>query len=299
VPGHQRVTALRGDPLELADLGHALLRRGPDPAADGDLPVDVLGQVGRVEGEHEAPAAGGRVDPDHEALVTRRVPGGQHGGHAGRDLRVALGGPPVDPRIVEVHPVDAVLLRPGRAGQPVVEFGPLDVHWHPAGEVLQAAGVVVVQVADGDRVDAVQVHARRGQRLGQWLSRAGQHRLDQRVPVEPGAQRRVGDQRGVVAGVQQQPAAVAQEQHAGYRLAEHLLVRCPLHGHGPGQVCPAQGEQHDAADSGPHGFSLPGTLAELWPPARRRRAAGSRPGRDMDQPPQRHRCRGRSGQAVS
>jgi hypothetical protein len=58
VPGYQPVAALRGDPLELADLGHALLRRGPDPPADGDLPLDVLGQVGRVEGENEPPAAG-------------------------------------------------------------------------------------------------------------------------------------------------------------------------------------------------------------------------------------------------
>src|SRR3984893_19350443 len=51
VAGDQAVAALGGDALELADLLLADLRAGPDPAAHRDLTLDVLGQVGGVEGE--------------------------------------------------------------------------------------------------------------------------------------------------------------------------------------------------------------------------------------------------------
>jgi hypothetical protein len=250
VPGHQPVALVRGDPLQLADLPGAVRRGRPDPAAHRHLPVDVLGQVGRVEGEHEA--AAGR-HPDHETLVPRGVPGGAYRRHPGRDLGVAVGLPPVDPRVVEIHPEDAVLLGPGRAGQPVRQFGPLDVHRHPSGDVLQPTGVVVVQVADGDRADVSQVQPGRAQRGQQRLPRAGQHRLFHRAGVEPGPQRRVRDQRGIEPGIQQQPAAVAVQQHRGHRLAEHLPGR-PVHRYRLRHVHPAQGERHDPANPQTHHF---------------------------------------------
>src|ERR1700760_2307779 len=92
VPGDQLVAALRGEPLELPDLGRALLQGYADEAA-GYLVLAATGRVGGVEGEHE-PAAAREVDD--EALVAGRVPGGQHGGDAGRQLGVAGGEAPVD-----------------------------------------------------------------------------------------------------------------------------------------------------------------------------------------------------------
>ncbi|HUY45082.1 MAG TPA: ATP-binding protein [Streptosporangiaceae bacterium] len=71
VAGNEPVAEFGGDALELADLRNAHLGGCIDPAADRDLAVDVLGQVGRIEGEHESPAASGRVHPHHETLVTR------------------------------------------------------------------------------------------------------------------------------------------------------------------------------------------------------------------------------------
>src|ERR1035437_194308 len=129
--GDEAVAALGGDPLELADLLLAHLGPGPDPAAHRHLALDVLGQVGRVEGEHETSAADRAVQADHETLMARRVPGREDRGDPRRDLRVTLGRAPVDPRVVEIHPEDAVVLRAGRAGEPIVQFGPLDVHRHP------------------------------------------------------------------------------------------------------------------------------------------------------------------------
>jgi hypothetical protein len=76
------------------------------------------------------------------------VPGGQHRAHPRRDLRVAVQDAPVERRVIEVHPEDAVAFRTGRAGHPVVQLGPLDVHRHPPGEVLQPACMVIVEVAD-------------------------------------------------------------------------------------------------------------------------------------------------------
>jgi hypothetical protein len=112
VPGYQPVAQVRGDPLELADLLDAVRRGRPDPAAHRDLPVDVLGQVGRVEREHE-PAASRHLD--HETLVPRGVPGGAYRRHPGRDPGIAVGLPPVDPRVVEIHPEDAIFFWAGRA----------------------------------------------------------------------------------------------------------------------------------------------------------------------------------------
>jgi hypothetical protein len=249
VPGHQPVAPVRGHPLELADLLDAVRRGRPDQAAHRHLAVDVLGQVGRVEGEDEAATA---RQPDHETLVPRGVPGGAHRRHPGRDLGVAVGLPPVDPRVVEVHPEDTVLLRSRRAGQAILQFGPLDVHRHPAGEVLQAAGVVVMQVADGHRANVGQVQPGRAERVQQRLPR-GQHRLLHRAGVEPGPQRRIPDQRGVEPGVQQQPAAVAVQRHRGHRLAQHLPGR-PVHRHRLRHVHPAQGERHDPANPQIHHF---------------------------------------------
>src|ERR1035438_4561640 len=67
--GDEAVAALGGDPLELADLLLAHLGPGPDPAAHRHLALDVLGQVGRVEGEHETSAADRAVQADHETLM--------------------------------------------------------------------------------------------------------------------------------------------------------------------------------------------------------------------------------------
>src|SRR5215469_13886544 len=157
--GHQAIAAVRGDGFELADLLHAHLGPGVDPPAHRHLAVDVLRQVRRVEGEHEPAAAHGLVEADHEALVARRVPGGEHGGDPRRYLTVTVGDAPVNARVVEVDPVDAVVLRAGRGGHPVVELGALDVHGHPPGEVLQPARVVVMQVTHGDRVNVAHVQA--------------------------------------------------------------------------------------------------------------------------------------------
>ncbi len=130
------VAARRGDPLELADLLDAHLRRGIDPATHGDFPLDVFGEVGRVEGEHEPPATGRLIPADHEALVAWRVPGGQHRGDPRSDLGITFSDPPVDPGVVVVHPEDAVIFRPRRAGHAIAQLCPLDVHRHPPGEVL-------------------------------------------------------------------------------------------------------------------------------------------------------------------
>jgi hypothetical protein len=101
------------------------------------------------------------------------MPGGQHGADPRRDLAVAIGDAPVDPRVVEINPEDAVVFRAGRGRHAVVKLGLLDVHGHPSGEVLQPARVVVVQVADGNRADVGHVHACPGERLGQRLPGPG------------------------------------------------------------------------------------------------------------------------------
>ena len=91
---------------------------------------------------------------------------------------VAIGLPPGDPGIVVVDPEDAVLFRFRSAAQAVLELGALDVHGHPPGEVLQAAGVVVVQVADGHGVHVVQADPGVRERLVERLAGTGQDRLD-------------------------------------------------------------------------------------------------------------------------
>ena len=55
----------------------------------------------------------------------------------------------------------------------------------------------------------------------------GDDRPHRRVAVEPGAQRRVGDQRGVEPGVKQQPPAVALHQHPWHRHPQLLVGAVP------------------------------------------------------------------------
>jgi hypothetical protein len=141
VAGDDGVAAGGGELLQLADGGDADIGSRVDPAAGRYFLLDVLGQVGRVEGEHEPAPAGGGAQVDHEALVAWRVPGGEYRGHPGRDLRVAVGQAPVQRRVVEVDAEDAVGLDFGCAGQAEVQLGPLEVHRHAAGEVLETARV--------------------------------------------------------------------------------------------------------------------------------------------------------------
>ncbi len=189
----------------------------PTEPAHGQLVVDVLRQVGGVEGEHQAPSPHRLVEVDDEALVPRRVSGGEHGRDAGGELGVPVGQVPLDGRVVEVDAEDGVVLGRGMVGEAECQLGPLGVHGYPAGEVAQPAGVVVVEVADRHPGDLVHADAGVGQRLLQRLPRAGQDRAERRVAVEPPPQRRVPDQRRVEPGVEQQPATVALEQHAGHR----------------------------------------------------------------------------------
>jgi hypothetical protein len=130
-----------------------------------------------------------------------------------------------------------------------LELGALGVHRDPAGEVPQPADVVPVQVADRDGVNGRDVDARLVKGLVQRLARAGDDRPHRGIRVEPAAQRGVGDQRGVKTGVEQQPAAVGLEQHAGNG-EPYLLVRIVPHEHMPRHVDPAERQRDDASHSG-------------------------------------------------
>ena len=134
-------------------------------------------------------------------------------------------------------------------GQAVLEFAALRVHRHLAGEQLQPAGMVVVQVTHRDGVDVVDVDADVGQRLLDRLAGTWQHRavLDRRE--EPPVQRRVPDQRGVEPGVQQHPAAVGLQQDAGHRLAHPLFGRRAVHRDRLRQLLPAERQQDDPMNS--------------------------------------------------
>jgi len=83
------------------------------------------------------PAAAREVDD--EALVARRMPVGQHGGDAGRELGVAGGEPPVDARVVIVDPEHAVPLGLRSRLHGIFVLSALRVDRHPAGEVPQPA----------------------------------------------------------------------------------------------------------------------------------------------------------------
>ena len=143
-----------------------------------------------------------------------------------------------------------MLLGLGVIGQPVIDFTALCVHRHLACEQLQAAGMVMVQVAHRDGVDIVDVHADVVQRLFNRLAGSRQHGdvLDGRV--EPPIQRGITDQRGVEPRVQQHPAAVGLQQHPWNRFAHPLFGRRAVDRHRFRQLLPAECEQDDPADLG-------------------------------------------------
>ena len=107
----QGITLVGREPLELADRFDRLLGFDLDEAADRQLVLDVLGEVGGVEREDEAVAADRLVEFDDEALMPRGVPVGRHRRDARCDLGLAVGEPPVDARVVEVDPDDRVASR--------------------------------------------------------------------------------------------------------------------------------------------------------------------------------------------
>ena len=76
----------------------------------------------------------------------------------------------------------------------------------------------------------------------------GQHRLVLHGREEPPVQRGITDQRRVEPGVEQHPAAVGLQQHAGHRFPHPLVLGCAVHRHRLGQFLPAQGQQDDASD---------------------------------------------------
>jgi hypothetical protein len=75
---HQAVPAFGRDPLEPADRLDRLGGIHSNGATDGQFVLDVLGQVGGVEGEDETAAAHRIVEPHHKALVPGSVSGLGH-----------------------------------------------------------------------------------------------------------------------------------------------------------------------------------------------------------------------------
>jgi hypothetical protein len=108
-----------------------------------------------------------------------------------------------------------------------------------------------MQVTDGHRMDRGKLNAGSGQRLRQWLAGTRQDGRELRVAVEPPPQGQVTDERGVEAGVEQQPPAIAFEQHRGHRFPQPLGRR-PFHRHRLGQVLPAQRQRHYPAHATAH-----------------------------------------------
>ena len=87
VPGYEGGShACRRQPLQATDRLNRGLGRHVDPPTDRELVLDVLRQVRGVEGEDETAAPDRLVEVDDEALMSRRVPGGEHRGDTGRDL---------------------------------------------------------------------------------------------------------------------------------------------------------------------------------------------------------------------
>lgn len=74
-----------------------------------------------------------------------------------------------------------------------------------------------MQMTDGNRVNGGKLDASLGQRLLQGLTGTGQDWRERRVAMEAPPQGQVTDERGVEAGVEQQPPAIAFEQHRGHR----------------------------------------------------------------------------------
>jgi hypothetical protein len=70
--------------------------------------------------------------------------------------------------------------------------------------------------------------------------------------MESPSQGQVPDERGVEAGVEQEPPAIAFEQHPGHRFPQALGRHCGFHRHRPGQVLPAQRQRHYPAHATAH-----------------------------------------------
>lgn len=153
--GQQPQPVLGRVALEPPQGGERYLGSAAHEAAGADLTVDVLLQVGGVEGEQVAgPGAGAHG----EALVTGGVSGAHKPAHAGDELFVAVHEDPVDLRIVEVDPEHAVLFGEGMVAQPVLELAALNVHRYAGRQQSQATGVVVVQVGEVDREKVARSH---------------------------------------------------------------------------------------------------------------------------------------------
>ena len=101
--GDQREPALCRDRLQPADGRERRPWVAAERRRDGRFAVEVLLEVGRVEGEHVAAPARRPVELDEKALMARRVARRQQGGDAGGYLDVAVGQTPLDPRVVEVY----------------------------------------------------------------------------------------------------------------------------------------------------------------------------------------------------
>ncbi len=81
--GDQWIAAFGGDRLEPPDGLDGYLGADVDPPTDCSLHLDVLRQVGGVEGEHETAATHRFIQVDDETLMARRMSCGQHRGHPG------------------------------------------------------------------------------------------------------------------------------------------------------------------------------------------------------------------------
>ena len=127
----------------------------------------------------------------------------------GRDLDIAVGELPVVPRVVEVDPVHGVALRLGVAATgrtPARAAG----QWTGAPtKCLSPPAWSTCRWLRPTALTRRNLDAGEGKRLLQRLPLARQHDGVGRVAVEPPSQRGVPDQRGVEAGVEQHPAAVA------------------------------------------------------------------------------------------
>ena len=207
-----------------------------------DLVVEVLLQVGGVEGEDEAVAVG---QVDDEALVADGVAVGGDGGEARCQLDVAVGQAPVDAVVVEVAAEHGRRLR-GAQRQGGVELALLAVDRCVLGEPAHTAGVVVVEVAeaDADHVARVDADVLEGP-LDAVAVVADELVLHAHVG-EPAPHLHVEQHGRVEAGVEEEPAAVDLQQDARYRLAQaHRRIGAGQR-HRRRQVLPAEGERHDA-----------------------------------------------------
>ena len=113
----------------------------------------------------------------------------------------------------------------------VVELRTLEVDGDPARKVAEAAGVIVVKVADTNRSDLLETDPHRIERVEQRVPIAGGQRGHNPglCAMEAAAKRRVADQARVETGIEQQPPAVDLDQHPWDRLDEPLLGRRAVH----------------------------------------------------------------------